>query len=103
MSRVVEYEATKEQVIEFRADCDKVMDSFDDRGRPGPETKEMIRQLRAKWDPARKTRGRQMSGVGLYGDLYEAILRLPRLSEPTKWHDALYLACSTAPFIDDGE
>lgn len=103
MATVVEYEATREQVIEFRADVERVMRSFDTsrpKAVPGPDTEGLVRNLREKWDPQRKTKGRRMSMGGLYGALNEAILRLPRLTERRKWYSALYDAHGTAPFIE---
>lgn len=106
MSKVVEYEATKEQVIEFIADCDKAMESFDCSGTQAisdPEARELITRIREKWDNQRKSRGREMSAGGLYGALYEAILRLPRLNRPATWFEALSDARATAPYIKKGE
>lgn len=106
MATVTEYQATREQVVEFRADVERVMRSFDQSRReavPGSDTKELIRELRAKWDEQRQARGRRMAGGGVYGHLYEAIIRLPRLTEPKKWHSSLYDALASAPFIEGGE
>lgn len=104
MATVVEYEATREQVIEFRTDVERVMESFEVSGPtavPGPDTEGLVRSLREKWDPQRQTKGRRLSMGGLYGALNEAILRLPRLTERSKWYSALYDARGTAPFIED--
>lgn len=102
MSNVIEYEATREQVLDFTADCDRVMSSFDEsraQAVPSQDTRALVHWIREKWDAQRQSRGRRMSSGGLYGSLAEAILRLPRLTRPKTWYSDLYDARETAPFI----
>lgn len=93
--RIEEYEATREQVLEFVADCEKVSATFNAQGVPSESTRELIGWLREKWDAQAKSRGRELSRGGRYG-AKEAILRLPRLTRPREWGDDLYSAEDTA-------
>jgi len=98
MSKVTVYEATREQVVSFCADCEAALGSFDAsraHAVASPLTEGLIRELRSKWDPQKKTRGMEMSSAGRYGRLSEAILRLPRLNDRRRWYSALYAALGT--------
>lgn len=101
MPTVIEYEPTREQVIQFRAEVERVTESFDQshpQAVPSSESRELLAALLAKWRAERHSKGRQMVSSGLYGALNEAIVRLPGLNTPrSDWYSALYDALTTAP------
>jgi hypothetical protein len=96
MPVVQEFEATRDLVQEFIADCERVDASFGPRGAPSEGTGELVRWIRAKWDERAQSRGRRLSSSGRYGALVEAIVRLPRINRPREWSTKIFDARGTA-------
>lgn len=98
MARVIEVEATKEQVLAFIVDCERVEATFKG-STPTEATREALKEVKARWEPLANGPGPRLSGAGLYGHFLEAIQRLPRLNQPRgEWFYALEDARSTAAY-----
>lgn len=98
MARVIEVEATLEQVLEFIEDCERIEATFDG-STPTEATRDVLKEVKATWEPLANGPGQRLSGAGLYGHLLEAIHRLPRLNQQRgEWFNSLYDARGSADY-----